>query len=171
MGSRRRANHRKKVSYTFSHFTAPMKKTALIFFILLITLINVAFGQKAGVYIVDSLSKVPVQFAVIQSFEREISFLKGRIFNDELRRTRVTFTVRPNSIFLIFFLLFPAIGVFALTSDDIEGDIDKIRFIGFIFIFVVPALMLLFGHLAKQGIKNRFIATFKLKPLSNRKEG
>lgn len=111
------------------------------------------------------------QFAIIQSFEREISFLKGRIFNDELRRTQVTFTVRPNSIFLIFFLLFPAIGVFALRSGDIEGDIDKIRFIGFIFIFIVPALMLLFGHLAKQGIKNRFIATFNLKPLSNRKEG
>jgi O-acetyl-ADP-ribose deacetylase (regulator of RNase III) len=32
-------------------------------------------------------------------------------------------------------------------------------------------IMLLFGHLAKQGIKNRFIATFNLKPLSNRKEG
>jgi TonB-dependent Receptor Plug Domain len=44
-----------------------MKKISFIFFILLITLSNIVFGQKASLYIVDSLSKVPVQFAIIQS--------------------------------------------------------------------------------------------------------
>jgi hypothetical protein len=33
------------------------------------------------------------------------------------------------------------------------------------FTFVVPAVMLLLGHLAKQDIKNRFIKTFDLKSI------
>ena len=105
------------------------------------------------------------QFAVIKSFEREVSYLNGQIFSDELNRTRVTFTVRPNSILLIFFFAFPLFGIFALTTNNIKGDVNEARIVGAIFTFVVPTLMLLFGHLAKQGIKNRFIKTFDLRPV------
>lgn len=105
------------------------------------------------------------QFVIIKSFEREVSYLNGYIFIDELKRTRVTFTVRPNSIFLIFFFLFPVVGIFVLTTDNIQGDIDESRIVGLVLTLVVPALMLLFGHFAKQGIKNRFIKTFDLKPI------
>jgi len=105
------------------------------------------------------------QFAVIKSFERKVSYLNGHIYSDELNRTRVTFTVRPNSILLIFFFLFPLFEIFALTTDNIKGDVNETRILGAIFTFVVPALMLLFGHLAKQGIKNRFIKTFDLRPV------
>ncbi|PAC26502.1 hypothetical protein BWI92_25650 [Flectobacillus sp. BAB-3569] len=105
------------------------------------------------------------QFAVIKSFEREVSYLNGQIFSDEFKRTRVTFTVRPNSILLIFFFVFPLFGIFALTTDNINGDINETRIVGAVFTFAVPALMLLFGHFAKQGIKNRFVKTFDLSPV------
>lgn len=105
------------------------------------------------------------QFAIIKSFERKVSYLNGQIHSDELKRTLVTFTVRPNSILLIFFFLFPMFGIFALTTDNIKGDIQDARIVGLIFTFVIPALMLVFGHLAKQGIKNRFIKIFNLKPI------
>lgn len=105
------------------------------------------------------------QFAIIKNFEREVSYLKGQIFADEFKRTRVTFTVRPNSILLIFFILFPVFGIIALTTDNITGDINEARIVGLVFTLIAPALMLLFGHFAKQGIKNRFIKTFDLKPI------
>lgn len=105
------------------------------------------------------------QFAVIRSFEREVSYLNGQIFPDELKRTRVTFTVRPNSILLIFFFLFPVFGLFALTTNNLKGEIDEARIIGLVFTLGVPALMLLFGHFAKQELKNRFVKTFDLRPI------
>lgn len=105
------------------------------------------------------------QFAVIKSLEREVSYLNGQIFSDELKRTRVTFTVRPNSILLIFFFVFPLLGIFALTTDNINGDINEARIVGAVFTLVVPSLMTLFGHFAKQGIKNRFVETFDLRPV------
>ncbi len=105
-----------------------------------------------------------MKFVIIKNFEREISYLNGQIFPDEFQRTRVTFTVRPNSILLIFFFLFPTIGIFALTTENINGDKNEVRIVGFVFTIVVPLLMLLVGHFAKQGIKNRFIKTFDLKP-------
>lgn len=105
------------------------------------------------------------QSVVIQNFEREVSYLNGQIFSDEFKRTRVTFTVRPNSILLIFFFVFPLFGILALTTNNIKGNTPEFLIVGLAFTFVVPALMLVFGHFAKQGIKNRFIKTFNLKAI------
>lgn len=105
------------------------------------------------------------QFVVIKNFEREVSYLNGQIFSDEFKRTRVTFTVRPNSILLIFFFVFPLFGILALTTNNIKGNTPEFLIVGLAFAFVVPALMLVFGHFAKQGIKNRFIKTFNLKAI------
>jgi hypothetical protein len=105
------------------------------------------------------------QLVVIMGFERKISYLKGHIFLDEFKRTRVTFTVRPNSIFLIFFFLFPMFGIIALATAANKDAIDEARILGFILTFVAPALIVAFGHFAKQGIKTRFIETFDLKPI------
>ena len=105
------------------------------------------------------------QFAVIKNFERQVAYLNGKILVDESKRTRVNFSVRPNSILLIFFFLFPMFGIYILTTDKIEGDIVEARIAGLVFTFLVPALMLVFGHFAKQGIKNRFIKTFELRPV------
>jgi hypothetical protein len=104
------------------------------------------------------------QFAIIRNYERQVSYLFGRIFSDEFKRTQVNFTVRPNSIVLIFFFLFPLFGIVALTSDNIKGDANEVMIVGLVFTFVVPATMMLFGYLAKKAIKNRFIKTFDLKP-------
>ncbi len=105
------------------------------------------------------------QLVNIKNFETEISYLKGKIFSDENKKTTITFTVRPNSIFLIFFFLFPILGFLALTTRNLSGDINETRITGLLLTFAAPAIMLLFGHFAKQGIKERFIKTFNLKPV------
>lgn len=104
------------------------------------------------------------QFVDIQNFERKVSYLKGQLFQDELKRTCVTFTVRPNSIFLIFFFLFPVFGILALTNINTNGDTYNI-IAGLVFTLGLPVLMLIVGHYTKQALKNRFIKTFNLKPI------
>lgn len=105
------------------------------------------------------------QFVMISNYERNVSYLNGQIYSDELKRTRVTFSVRPNSISLIFSFLFPIFGILFLTTINTRSDIEKNIIISLVFIFVVPAFMLSFGYFAKQQIKNRFVKTFSLKPI------
>jgi hypothetical protein len=105
------------------------------------------------------------QLVYIRNFEKDLSYLNGKIFSDEMNRTRVTFTVRPNSVFLIMFFAFLLFGLFELISNNLFKDVYYASIFGVIFILVIPTLMLLFGHLAKQGIKNRFIETFDLRPV------
>lgn len=105
------------------------------------------------------------QLAVIRNFEREESYLNGTIFSDEENRTRVDFTVRPNSIVPIFFFLFPMFGLIALTAGNENGNMNQGNIVGFVFAFVVPTGMALFGYFAKQSIKKRFVETFDLKPI------
>lgn len=106
------------------------------------------------------------QFAIIRSFEREVSYLKGKIFADEFKRTRVKFSVRPNSIFAIFLFLFPAFGIFALSADNVHGNERETKIVGLVFVFVVPALILFFGQIAKENLKNRFVKTFNLRAIN-----
>jgi hypothetical protein len=106
------------------------------------------------------------QFAYIKNFEREISYLNGELRQDEFNKTRVTFTVRPNSIFLIFFIAFPLIGLLALTSNVTNEQKNDTLVVGLVFIIIVPLLNLLMGHYAKKSIKDRFVKTFKLKEVN-----
>ena len=106
------------------------------------------------------------QFVHIKGGETSVSYLHGKIFSDELKRTRITFSVKPNMIIVLFLFLFPIFGIFLLTTSNFKGDVTEGRIAGLVFTLVVPALMLAFGHHAKQGIKNRFIKTFDLKPLN-----
>jgi len=105
------------------------------------------------------------QFAIIRGFEQKTSYLEGQIFVDEFKRTRVTFSVRPNSTLLIFLFTFPMIGIFALTTGNMKGDQEEAKMVGLAFIFVVPVVMLLLGYFAKQDIKNCFVKTFDLKSI------
>jgi hypothetical protein len=120
-------------------------------------------GKFASEYEFEMTPKF--QLAIIKNFERDVSYLKGQIFGDLSKGTRVTFSVRPNSIFLIFSILFPLIGIFVLTVDTMDGSQDKSRSTALFFTFGVPVFMLLYGYFAKQAIKNRFIRTFDLKPI------
>lgn len=106
------------------------------------------------------------QFVHIRGGDSSEAYLNGRIFEDEYRRTRVKFTVRPNSIYPLFFFIFPLFGLLALTSDDTRNK-DVADIVGLILMVVVvgPGSMLLFGYFAKQRIKDRFIKTFNLKPV------
>jgi hypothetical protein len=105
------------------------------------------------------------QLIRIRNFERSESYLKGRIFSDELNRTCVTFTVRPNSIFLMFTFLFPLFGLAVLTSDNVKSDKNDLKIVGFVFTLLVPAIMLVSAHLANRRIKKTFVETFNLKPI------
>ena len=104
------------------------------------------------------------QFSRIKGGESKEAYLNGCIFEDENKRTRVKFTVRPNSMYPLFFFIFPLFGLLALTSEDTRNK-DVVDIVGLILmVFVVfPGIMLLFGHFAKKGIKDRFIKTFNLK--------
>ena len=55
------------------------------------------------------------QFVFIKNHEREVSYLKGKLEPDN-NRTKVVFTVRPNTIFLILAVMIPIFGVLALNS-------------------------------------------------------
>ncbi|MNY61813.1 hypothetical protein D3C86_1985360 [compost metagenome] len=72
------------------------------------------------------------------------------------------FTVRPNSIFAIFFFAFPLFGLFGLTINNVNGDKNEALIVGLVFTFMVPMVMLIFGFFAKKGIKDRFVKTFNL---------
>jgi len=61
-------------------------------------------------------------------------------------------------------------GCAALFGTAVKGkETDKI-IAGLVFTFVVPAFMLVSAHLAKKGIKNRFILFFDLKPAGNNED-
>jgi len=108
------------------------------------------------------------QLTYIRGAESKIAYLDGQIFQDEHKRTRVKFTVRPNSIYAIFFFAFPLFGVLVLTGDNINGVKERSTLIigGLFLILVVPTIMVIFGHFAKKGIKERFIKIFNLRPVN-----
>jgi hypothetical protein len=105
------------------------------------------------------------QSSFIKNYERSISYLKGQIHTDAFKRTLVTFTVRPNYIVLIFSFLSAMFGIFALSPDNIKGDVENARIAQLVFIFVIPVLTLAFGYFVKQEIKNTFVKTFNLKSI------
>ena len=72
------------------------------------------------------------QLINIRSFERELSFITGRIYKDQLNQTIVDFYVRPNSIFIIFFYLFPTIATFILFSDFKNDNLILILIFGIV---------------------------------------
>ena len=106
-----------------------------------------------------------VQAMPIRWLETQQSFLYGSIQQNEAKRTVVTFSVRANSIFTVFFFLFPLIGL-ATWNKDSTISADKINEVALTFIFFVPSLMMAISYFLKRAIKNRFINTFDLKPIS-----
>jgi len=107
------------------------------------------------------------QMAYIRGGESKIAYLNGQIFEDEHKRTRVKFTVRPNSMYPLFFFAFPLFMLLILINSD-KGNNDIVNIVGtsLMAFVVIPGTMLLFGHFAKQGLKDRFIKTFNLKPVN-----
>ena len=106
------------------------------------------------------------QFAIIRGAEREIAYLKGKIYQDNKGRTRASFTVRPNSIFPFFFFVFPVFGILMLTTNISKSYDGEIMAAGIIFTLLIPFVMLALGNSAKQKLKDRFVKTFDLKTVS-----
>ena len=99
-------------------------------------------------------------FVHISNYERDLSYLKGELLADS-NATKVRFSVRPNTVFLILAIGFFVLGlVTMIASKAIEGS-SLIG--GLVISIVVPIVSLLMAYVSKQGIKNRFIRHFKLR--------
>lgn len=99
----------------------------------------------------------------IRSYERELSFLKGKIYVDELNQTKVDFSVRPNSIFVIFFFIFPIVAIFIYFSNTNEDYLLPVLIFG----IIVPLICLGIGQISRNIIRDRFIETFNLKKIDS----
>ncbi|MBK3519981.1 hypothetical protein [Carboxylicivirga marina] len=86
----------------------------------------------------------------IQSFENDPAYLKGRI-KDSKEGIIVDVLVRPNSIFSIFGLLFPLIGIYTLISSDFGKAAE-----GAIFFIIFGLIWYLIGIYLKVRIRNKF---------------
>jgi hypothetical protein len=95
--------------------------------------------------------------------ETQESYLKGRLYKHESNKTRITFTVRPNIIFLIFFFSSPIFGISILTYKPSNGQQNDMLVFGLGLTFIIPFLMLIIGHYFQKTIKDRFVSTFDLK--------
>lgn len=102
-------------------------------------------------------------FITTRGFEPDPSYLHGYIFQDEWKRTRVTFTIRPNSVFPLFSIAFPLFFLMLLVNNT--PDDAKTRIAIVVMIVVLPLFLWAVGHYAKEGIRNRFIQTFGLTPV------
>lgn len=103
------------------------------------------------------------QFAIIRSFEQKISYLDGKLLPDENGKACVVFSVRPNSIFSIFFFVFPLLGVLALMNSNQPNKVE----IATLFIGIFPGLMLLVGYFGKKGLKDTFVDYFSLREMEH----
>lgn len=106
------------------------------------------------------------QFIIIRHFERDAAYLNGKIISQGKNSTLVKFSVRPNSIFVIFFFVFPVISV-ALLISYFNGDSGKTDMLVVIAVFgiVTPLVSMLIARSVKNGIKQTFVTTFNLQPI------
>jgi hypothetical protein len=95
--------------------------------------------------------------------QSEIASIKGEIFQNEFKQTKVDFKVRPNSIIPVFFILLPVIGIFMLIGGKAKGNENTVMLIALCLTFLGPILLLVLGHQAKKGLKDRFVDTFGLR--------
>lgn len=103
----------------------------------------------------------------IRNFEREVSYVKGSFRSDYGNGTIVSFSVRPNSIFMIFFLVCIFIGSVSTILVIKNGfSRESIPFLLF-FLLIFPLAICLFAKSAKKAIKNEFISVLNLKEMAN----
>lgn len=116
-------------------------------------------GTFTGSYAFEVKPKY--QFGYINGFKRDAAYLAGKIALGENNHARVTILVRPNSMFIIVFFVSLVWGLYRLlfvhsySASDIIADV--------VFILVIPFVTAVWAHLAKAGIKNRFVKVFGLK--------
>jgi len=103
------------------------------------------------------------QLAQIKSFERMEAIIEGEVSQDELLRTQVIFTVKPNSIFAIFFLIFPAMFLLPILTSDKQRDLMELLPPMAISLLIVPSILLALAYFSKSALKNRFVRVFELK--------
>jgi hypothetical protein len=106
------------------------------------------------------------QFIPIRNYERDEAYLDGRMIPQDKNRTQVKFSIRPNTVFVILFFVFP-FGSLMFLSTYFLDTTNNIGFLGGVFAFavVVPGINLLLAGSAKKRIKENFISTFHLQPI------
>lgn len=94
-------------------------------------------------------------------FGKNTVYLAGKIRQGDNNHARVTLLVKPNAMFIIVFFVSLVWGLYRLlfvhsySASDIIADV--------VFILVIPFVTAVWAHLAKAGIKNRFVKVFGLK--------
>src|SRR5688572_24386674 len=90
-----------------------------------------------------------------------LTTLNGRVYQDEFKRTTVTFTIKPARVFPVFFFisLLLAISRCLLSLRGVGYEYATFRLI---MPFFFPLIVLLLAYFSKQGVKKAFIKTFRL---------
>jgi hypothetical protein len=86
------------------------------------------FAGEESFYITPKWS-----FMSIRNFENDPAMLKGVVSEIGLKRSRIEIVVRPNSIFLIFFIILLFFGLFQLTM-IFTGENSNNHFFGAVII-------------------------------------
>jgi hypothetical protein len=105
------------------------------------------------------------QMMHIRNFERKVAYIHGKLRPDDTNSTIVDFSVRPNSIFTIFFVVFPCIGILGFIKNIGPEDTTDLLILCGLLMFVFPLFFVGMSYVAKQDVKNRFVDTFRLKPI------
>ena len=125
--------------------------------------LNSIFNQKgykynlSGKFITERDFKATDKWTIgiyIRNFENDPAYLKGKI-KETKEGTLIDVTVRPNSIFSIFGLLFPLVGTFALISSYFGKTDEEALGVGIGFI-IFGLVCYPIGNYLRNRIRNKF---------------
>ena len=104
-------------------------------------------------------------FVDARGYNAMASCIKGVISQNKDNQTVVLFVVKSDTIFKIFFLLCPLIGLITVGANLKNSSPWKLFEIGIFMILIVPLCMLAMSDFSKREIKIKFVAFFELRPL------
>jgi hypothetical protein len=118
----------------------------------------------AGKFIGDTEFKVTDKWTIgiiIKNFEKDPAYLKGKM-NETPQGLILEVSVRPNSVFPLFRIISPILGVFALFSTEFDSQTSDVKMIGLVFIVFGLAFYLL-GKFLRYRLRNKFEQYLDLK--------
>lgn len=142
--------------------------------------LDLLFTEKSGLFKQPNLSGKFVDypdtffltqkwwFGHIRNFEREPAILKGVISKISDTQTEIEISVRPNSIFLMFFIFLLPYGAFNLYRASSTKDLNSTLVGLWSIVFCFPILYLIAKGLTKK-LRTNFETYMGLKPATERK--
>lgn len=97
----------------------------------------------------------------IRSFENDPAYLRGTIHNHS-KGCKIEVSVRPNSIFMLFGIVFPIVGVTLLINGLNIGDEESV--FGGLFFALMGGFWYLVGKFLRRRLKRQFEEYLQVKP-------